>query len=43
MVDLLAAGLIERGWLERPGPDHLRLTPDGILFSNEVFSELLFQ
>ena len=38
-----AAGLIERGWLERPAPDRLRLTPDGILFSNEVFHELLFQ
>ena len=38
-----AAGLIERGWLEQPGPDRLRLTANGILFSNEVFSELLFQ
>lgn len=38
-----AAGLIERGWLERPAPDRLRLTPEGVLFSNEVFTELLFQ
>jgi oxygen-independent coproporphyrinogen-3 oxidase len=38
-----AAGLIERGWLERPAPDLLRLTPEGVLFSNEVFLELLFQ
>ncbi|MEZ5365890.1 MAG: coproporphyrinogen-III oxidase family protein [Bryobacterales bacterium] len=42
-LDGAAAGLIERGWLEQPAPDRLRLTPDGILFSNEVFYELLFQ
>ena len=38
-----ARRMIERGWLERPGPGRLRLTPQGVLFSNEVFQELLFQ
>ncbi len=38
-----AASLIDRGWLERPAPDQLRLTAEGVLFSNEVFTELLFQ
>jgi oxygen-independent coproporphyrinogen-3 oxidase len=33
--------LAEKGWLERPKPGRLRLTPQGILFSNEVFQEFL--
>ena len=44
-VDELAARgaeLFARGWLERPAPDWLRLTPAGVLFSNEVFGELCF-
>ena len=38
-----AAGLIARGLLEQPAPDRLRLTAQGVLLSNEVFHELLFQ
>ena len=34
--------LLERGWVERPEPRRLRLTPAGVMFANEVFLELLF-
>lgn len=30
------------GWLEQGGHGHVRLTPEGVLFSNTVFQELLF-
>ena len=43
VLEAAARDLIARGWLERPAPDRLRLTADGVLFSNEVFHELLFQ
>ena len=35
------AKLTERGWIE-PDPDNIRLTDQGVLFSNEVLAELIF-
>ena len=36
------ARLTGLGWLEQPTPDRLRLTDEGILFSNEALEQLLF-
>ncbi len=35
------AKLEERGWVSRTDEGRLRLTPDGVMFSNEVFQEFL--
>ncbi|MBI1354863.1 MAG: radical SAM family heme chaperone HemW [Acidobacteria bacterium] len=35
--------LLQKGWVERPEPQRLRLTSSGVLFANEVFLELLFE
>jgi oxygen-independent coproporphyrinogen III oxidase len=39
-MEARAFGFIERGWLERAGK-MIRLTDDGVLFSNEVFAGFL--
>lgn len=36
------AKLTELGWLERPAPGQLRLTAEGVMYSNEALEELLF-
>jgi coproporphyrinogen III oxidase-like Fe-S oxidoreductase len=32
---------VERGWLEEPSEGRIRLTSEGVLFSNEVFEEFV--
>ena len=34
--------LTARGWIERPRPEHIRLTPAGLLFANDAIEELVF-
>jgi oxygen-independent coproporphyrinogen-3 oxidase len=41
LFDEALTRLIERGWLRREGESRLVLTSEGLLFSNEVFSEIL--
>ncbi len=33
--------LVAQGWIERPGPDRIRLTDEGVLFSDSVLAELI--
>ncbi len=37
------ARLIERGWLERAPGNRIRLTPEGVMYSNEALQQLLFE
>ena len=36
------ASLAARGWIERPKPEHVRLTPTGLMFANTAIEELVF-